>query len=357
MMSPCDDRWEDVSRRFPSGIQQKRIDKTMKAIVVHTGKGTIDLSWETISAPSPGPDDVLIDIHATGVNRADLLQARGLYPAPPGDSPILGLEAAGQIRAVGTAVEAWVPGDRVCALAPGGGYAEQVVLPQGLLIPLPDQWSYIQGAAVPEVWLTAYSNLCLEGAMRAGETVLIHAGASGVGTAAIQLGREMGARVAVTAGSDEKLERCRKLGAVMAINYKTNSFDNAVMSFTDHQGVDLILDCIGGPYLAQNIAILKPYGRLVTIGIMGGSQAPLDMAAVLMKSLTLKGTRLRARSREEKSRITREFRDRIWPLMVAGKIVPVVDRVFPITAACKAHQYVKDNRNIGKVILEVRSEN
>lgn len=328
----------------------------MKAIVVHTDKGAIDLSWEEISGVLPGPDDVLLDIHATAVNRADLLQARGLYPAPPGDSPVLGLEVAGQIQAVGTAVEAWVPGDRVCALALGGGYAEQIVLPQGLLIPLPDPWSYVMGAAVPEVWLTAYSNLCMEGAMRTGETVLIHAGASGVGTAAIQLSCELGARVAVTAGSDEKLTRCRELGAVITINYKSGNFDQAIMSRTDNQGVDLILDCIGGPYLEQNLSILKPYGRLITIGVMGGTRAPLDMAAVLMKSLTLKGTRLRALSREAKAQITRQFRDRIWPLMVAGKITPVVDRVFPITSANLAHQYVKDNRNIGKVILEVRPE-
>lgn len=326
----------------------------MKAIVVHKHKGGIDLIWEEVPDVSPGPDDVLLDIHATAVNRADLLQARGLYPAPPGDSPILGLELAGQIQAVGRNVEAWVPGDRVCALAPGGGYAEQAVLPQGLLIPLPDSWSYVGGAAVPEVWLTAYANLCLEGAMHAGETVLVHAGASGVGTAAIQIGRELGARIAVTAGSDQKLARCRELGAVLAINYHLDDFAAAVMSFTDNQGVDLILDCVGGPYLEKNISILKPYGRLITIGVMGGGKASLDMAAVLMKSLTVKGTRLRARSREEKARLTREFRDRIWPLMVAGKITPVVDRVFPITSAGVAHQYVKENRNIGKVILEVR---
>jgi putative PIG3 family NAD(P)H quinone oxidoreductase len=328
----------------------------MKAIVVHTDKGAIDLAWEEISGVSPGPDDVLLDIHATAVNRADLLQARGLYPAPPGDSPILGLEVAGQIKAVGRAVEAWVPGDRVCALALGGGYAEQIVLPQGLLIPLPDQWSYVLGAAVPEVWLTAYSNLCMEGSMQTGETVLIHAGASGVGTAAIQIGHALGAQVAVTAGSDEKLARCRELGAAITINYKSDNFDQAILSLTDNQGVDLILDCIGGPYLEQNLSILKPYGRLISIGVMGGAQAPLDMAAVLMKSLTLKGTRLRARSRKAKTQITRQFRDRIWPLLVAGKITPVVDHVFPVASANLAHQYVKDNRNIGKVILEVRPE-
>ena len=192
--------------------------------------------------------------------------------------------------------------------------------------------------------------------MQTGETVLIHAGASGVGTAAIQIGHALGAQVAVTAGSDEKLARCRELGAAITINYKSDKFDQAILSLTDNQGVDLILDCIGGPYLEQNLSILKPYGRLISIGVMGGAQAPLDMAAVLMKSLTLKGTRLRARSRKAKKQITRQFRDRIWPLLVAGKITPVVDRIFPVASANLAHQYVKDNRNIGKVILEVRPE-
>ena len=326
----------------------------MKAIVVRQQEGTTDLSWEDIPDLAPGPGEVLLDIHATAVNRADLLQVRGLYPPPTGESPILGLEAAGRIKAVGTGVEVWEPGDRICALAPGGGYAEQVVLPQGLLIPLPDHWSYAQAAAVPEVWLTAFSNLCMEGLLQAGETVLIHAGASGVGTAAIQLGRELGARVVVTAGSKEKRARCRELGAALAVNYQDEDFADAANTFTDNQGVDLILDCVGGPYFEQHLTLLKPYGRLISIGLLGGTKAPLDMAALLMKSLTLKGTRLRARTREAKAKITRQFRDCIWPLMVAGKISPVVDRIFPITSAGRAHQYVNDNRNIGKVILEVR---
>ncbi|MGD9331282.1 MAG: NAD(P)H-quinone oxidoreductase [Desulfobacterales bacterium] len=326
----------------------------MKAIVVRPQEGIAALSWEEIPDLAPGPGEILLDIHATGVNRADLLQARGLYPPPPGESPILGLEAAGRIAAVGADVEVWQPGDRVCALVPGGGYAEQVVLPQGLLIPLPDDWSYVQAAGVPEVWLTAYSNLCMEGSIQAGETVLIHAGASGVGTAAIQLGRELDARIAVTAGSEKKLARCRKLGAKLAINYREEDFSEAVNRFTENQGVDLILDCIGGPYLERHLALLRPYGRLISIGLLGGVSAPLDMAALLMKSLILKGTRLRARSPDAKVQITREFRDHIWPLLVAGKITPVVDRVFPITSADQAHQYVYDNRNIGKVILEIR---
>jgi putative PIG3 family NAD(P)H quinone oxidoreductase len=326
----------------------------MKAIIVHTDRNGIDLAWEDIPPLAPGPGEVLLDVHATAVNRADLLQARGLYPAPPDESQILGLEAAGRIAAVGEGVVTWRPGDRVCALALGGGYAEQVVLPEGVLIPLPDNWSYAKGAAVPEVWLTAYANLCMEGAMRDGQTVLIHAGASGVGTAGIQIAREWGARTAVTAGADDKLARCRELGADLAINYKAEDFVETLMAFTGRQGVDLILDCVGGAYLEGNIAILKPYGRLITIGLLGGTTARLDLAAVLMKSLTLKGTRLRARTREDKTEITRQFRDRLWPLLVAGKMTPVVDCVFPITSAGAAHQYVKDNRNTGKVILEVR---
>ena len=326
----------------------------MKAIVVHSEGRTPRLAWEEVPGPKPAAGQVLVEVHATAVNRADLLQARGLYPPPPGESPILGLEVAGAIRTIGPRVAGWRPGDRICALAPGGGYAEQAVLPQGLLIPLPDHWPYPAGAAVPEVWLTAFSNLCLEGGLQSGDSVLVHAGASGVGTAAIQIAREAGARVIVTAGSEEKRARCRELGAALAIDYRSDDFAKAVLTFTDDAGVDLVLDCIGGPNLARHIAILKPYGRLITIGVMGGAEGTLDMAQVLMKSLTLKGTRLRARSQQEKTELTRQFRDRIWPLLVAGKIRPVVDRVFPISAAAEAHRYVKANRNIGKVVLAVR---
>lgn len=329
--------------------------KAMKAIVVQPDAESPGMSWEEVADVVPGLTEVLVEVYATAVNRADLLQARGLYPPPPGDSRILGLELSGCILTVGRSVQGWRPGDRVCALAPGGGYAERAVLPQGLLMPLPDDWSYQEGAAVPEVWLTAYTNLCLEGGLKNGQTLLVHAGASGVGTAAIQLGKELGARVLVTAGSVEKRRRCRELGAAWAIDYQREDFAEAVMAFTDGEGVDLVLDCVGGPYLARHIGILKPYGRLITIGVMGGSRGSLDLAAVLMKSLTLKGTRLRARSRQEKAAITRRFRDRFWPLLVAGKMAPVVDRVFPITAAVEAHQYVRENRNIGKVILEVRA--
>jgi putative PIG3 family NAD(P)H quinone oxidoreductase len=325
----------------------------MKAIVIRKNNQVVQLLWNDAPDPVAGPDDVLVAVKATAVNRADLLQARGLYPPPPGDSDILGLEAAGEILAVGQAVTAWGPGDRVCALTPGGGYASRAAIPQEWLIPLPDDWSFAQGAAVPEVWLTADTNLFQEGGLQMGQTVLMHAGASGVGTAAIQLAKAMGAYVAVTASSDAKRELCRELGADITVDYQTENFREVITAWTDGEGVDLVLDCIGGPYLEDHIRLLKPYGRLVNIGVLGGRGGVLDLAAVLMKSLTIKGTRLRARAKREKGRITSAFRDRFWPLLVAGKLRPVIDRVYPISEAAAAHAYVEANRNCGKVVLEI----
>jgi putative PIG3 family NAD(P)H quinone oxidoreductase len=298
----------------------------------------------------------LIDVHATAVNRADLLQARGLYPPPDEESAILGLEAAGRVAAVGPEVDAWVPGDRVCALTPGGSYAEQVVVPQGWLIPLPPDWSFAEGAAVPEAWLTAYSNLWLEGKLEAGETALIHAGASGVGVAAIQIARELGAYVVATAGSEAKCARCRALGAQLALNYHQEQFRTAIHSQTPSAGIDLVLDCVGGPYLSQHLEVLRPGGRLILIGVLGGGQGTIDLANVLMKSLKIIGTRLRARNRQTKDAICQGFRDRIWPLLAAGKCQPIIDSRFPITDVAAAHQHVAQNLNIGKVILEIRTE-
>lgn len=325
----------------------------MKAITVQEKDQGIRLQWNEMPDPLCGAEEVLVAVNATGVNRADLLQARGLYPPPPGDSGILGLEAAGEIVAVGAEVTAWAPGDRVCALTPGGGYAELVAIHQDWLMPLPDHWSYAQGAAVPEVWLTADTNLFLAGGLQAGETVLIHAGASGVGTAAIQLAKAMEACVVVTAGSTTKRATCRDLGADIVIDYKRENFSEAVLARPHAEGVDLVLDCVGGPYLEDHIRLLKPYGRLINIGLLGGGSASIDMTLVLMKSLTIKGTRMRARTQNEKGRITEAFRDRFWPLLVAGKLRPVIDRIFPIQEAEAAHAHVKANRNIGKVILEV----
>ena len=325
----------------------------MKAIIVQGEKDNPTLVWGDAPEPVCGPDEVLVDVRAAAVNRADLWQARGHYPPPFGASAILGLEMAGVVREGGAAVPTFGAGDRVCALLPGGGYAERVTVPAGMLLRLPADWSFAQGAAVPEVWYTAYINLFDEGALKAGETALIHAGASGVGTAAIQLAVDAGARVFATAGSGEKVARCRELGAELAVNYKEGDFAAEVMAATDGAGVDVILDPVGGGYLARNIALLKPFGRLVNIANLGGSKGELDMGRVLGRRLRIIGSTLRGRPVAEKIAITRKFEADVWPKLADGRLRPIIDRVFPIVEAQAAHAYVLENRNIGKVILEL----
>jgi putative PIG3 family NAD(P)H quinone oxidoreductase len=327
----------------------------MKAIVVREQNEKPALVWEQVADIDYQPEEVLVDIKATAVNRADLLQAMGLYPPPPGESEILGLEMAGVIAAVGAAVEGWRIGDRVLALLPGGGYAQKAAVHHRMLIRMPDTWSFAEGAAIPEVWLTAFVNLFIEGALKAGEAVMIHAGASGVGTAAIQLAREAGAVVYVTAGSKSKMDRCCLLGASLAINYKEDDFYAKVMAATDTKGVDLVLDPVGGAYLEQNLKLLKENGRLVNIGLLGGNIAELNLTTVLGKSLRIIGSRMRSRPLAEKIAITGQFEKRFWPMLEAGRLQPVVDQVFPIAEAQAAHAYVRQNRNIGKVVLEVNS--
>ena len=325
----------------------------MKAIVVKKTNKTPLLVWEEVPDIQYGPEEVLVEVKATAVNRADLLQALGLYPPPSGESEILGLEMAGVIVATGLEVRNRRIGDRVLALLPGGGYAQQVAVHHQMLISLPDSWSFAEGAAIPEVWLTAFINLFLEGDLKSTETVTIHAGGSGVGTAGIQMARETGATVYVTAGTEAKLKKCRGLGAAMAINYREQDFLNEIMAATGGKGIDLILDPVGGAYLNQNLQLLKENGRLVNIGLLGGSSAEINLATVLGKSLRIIGSRLRSRPLAEKIAITQQFKERFWPMLADGKLQPVIDRVFPITDAQAAHQYVAENRNTGKVILEI----
>ena len=327
----------------------------MKAIVVKPEKDKPQLVWEEVPDIKPGPDQVLVEIKATAVNRADLLQAMGHYPPPAGESDILGLEMAGVISAIGEQVDGRILGERVMGLLAGGGYAQQVAIHPEMLIQLPDSWSFEQGAAVPEVWLTAFSNLFMEGNLTPGERVMIHAGGSGVGTAGIQMAREAGAVVYVTAGSEAKLDRCRQLGAALAINYKEHDFVESVRGVTRGQGVDLILDPVGGAYLEQNLDLLNENGRLINIGLLGGSTAELNLGAILGKSLRIIGTRLRSRPLAQKVEITQLFADRFWPLLESGRLKPVVDSVFPITDAQAAHDYVRQNRNTGKVVLKIAS--
>lgn len=328
----------------------------MKAIVVKKSDKEPILSWQDVPDISHSSTEVLVDIKATAVNRADLLQAQGLYPPPSGESEILGLEMCGVIAAVGDAAEGWQVGDRVLGLLSGGGYAQQVAIDPRMLIRLPDSWSFAEGAAVPEVWLTAFSNLFMEGALQSGETVMLHAGGSGVGTAGIQMAHEAGATVYVTAGTAAKLGKCRELGAGLAVNYKEQDFFEAVMDATDRQGVDLILDPVGAAYLTQNLNLLKVNGRLVNIGLLGGSTAEFDMGAVLGKSLRIIGSRLRARPLTQKISITRQFKERFWPMLEEGRLQPIIDRIFPIQEAQAAHGHVRQDKNTGKVILQISND-
>ncbi|MEB2283696.1 MAG: NADPH:quinone oxidoreductase [Polyangiaceae bacterium UTPRO1] len=325
----------------------------MKATLIATD-GSGNLSWGEAPAPALGSDTVLVDVHATAVNRADLLQRRGLYPPPPGESAILGLEAAGIVAAVGAGVTRVRPGDRVCCLLAGGGYAEQVVVHEAMALPIPDGLDFAQAAAIPEAFYTAFVNIVQEGSLARGERVLVHAGASGVGTAAIQLVKARGAVVYVTAGSDEKVARCVALGAEAGVNYKTESFAERIAALTGKQGVDVILDCVGGSYLEPNIASLKPRGRLVVIGLMGGVKAEVNLGLLVSRRLRIVGSVLRSRSLAEKIAITDAFAVEVLPLFRKGALQPIVDRVYPITDAAAAHDYVAANRNFGKVVLRVR---
>ena len=321
----------------------------MRAIVVD---GDERLHWQEVEDPTCAGHQVIVDVHASAVNRADLLQRAGHYPPPPGAPPYMGLEMCGTIRQTGDQVCGWNVGDRVLALLSGGGYAEQVAVPADHLIALPDDWGFARGAAVPEVFLTAFVNLFLEARLQPGETVLIHGGGSGVGTAAIQLARMSNCRVIATAGTDAKTARCQALGAELAINYRERDFAEATFAHCD--GVDVILDISAADYLERNIRLLNPMGRLVFIALLSGTHAPLDMGQVLGKRLRLIGSTLRNRTDAEKTTITRTFRERFWQSIEEGVIEPVIDTVWPIEQVEKAQQMLAQNKNIGKVILAVR---
>ena len=326
----------------------------MKAIVVQHGQEGNPLRWEDVADPAYGADGVLVNIHAAALNRADLMQRAGNYPPPPGAPDIMGLEMAGQIVALGDKVTQWQVGDRVCALLPGGGYAEQVNVPQQLLMPIPEAWSYAQAAAIPEVFYTAYVNLFMEANLQPGETVLIHGGASGVGTAAIQMAHQAGCQVLTTAGTDEKIGRCAELGADLAINYKQDDFVARVKAHTASAGVDVILDIVGAAYLERNLELLKIRGRLVFISLLGGAQTELNIGALMRRRLRLIGSVLRPRSLEEKVEIKDRFMTQFWGQLLDGAIQPIIDSVYPIEKTAEAHDHMANNKNIGKIILQVR---
>ncbi len=310
------------------------------------------LRWDEVPLAPLAPDMVRVRVRATAVNRADLLQRIGRYPVPKGASPIMGLEAAGVVTQIGADVMGVHPGARVCVLLEGGGYAEYVDCHPGMLLPIPTRMSFDEAAALPEVYYTAYLNLYLEGALAAGETVLLHAAASGVGTAALQLCRRSGNEVIATA-SASKLDTVRALGATLAIDRRASLFVDAVREHTGGRGVDVILDPVGGAYLADNIASLAKGGRLVVIGLLGGASADLPLGTLLMKRLRVVGSVLRSRSREEKLAITASLLRDVWPGIEDGTLLPVIDRRMPITDAHEAHEALRSNETIGKVVLTI----
>jgi NADPH2:quinone reductase len=296
---------------------------------------------------------VLIRVAAAGVNRPDVMQRKGLYPPPPGASDVPGLEVAGTIETMGEGVREWRGGDTVCALVAGGGYAEYCVAPASQCLAVPRGVSVIAAAAIPETFFTVWTNVFERGGLQARETALFHGGSSGIGTTAIQLASARGARVFVTAGSDEKCRACETLGAERAINYRSEDFVEVVKDRTDGRGVDLILDIIGAPYLDRNLRALAMAGRLVQIGLIGGSEAPLDLRRVLGRRLTITGSTLRPRTVEEKSAIADALRREVWPLIETGRVKPVIYRTFPLRDAAAAHRLMESSEHIGKIVLTV----
>jgi len=299
---------------------------------------------------------VRIRVAAFALNRGDLLQRLGLYPPPPGASEIMGLECAGRVAEVGADVTGWKPGDRVMALLAGGGYAEEVVAPAACLLPVPERLNLTSAAATPEVFLTVHQNVFQHAELAEGEWLLVHGGASGIGTTAIQLAKEAGAKVIITAGSEDKCARCRELGADVAVNYKQASFAEAVREATGGRGVDVVLDHIGADYLADNLASLAVDGRLVMIGLMSGARTEINLGLVVGKRLRIQGSTLRARSAAQKGALIASFQERFGAALEAGRVAPVVDRVLPMAEIEQAHKLMQASGHFGKIVLEVAGD-
>lgn len=323
----------------------------MKAVVITSPGGPEVLQLQEVEDPQLKDDEVLIKVHATALNRADTLQRRGLYPPPPGASPYLGLECSGTVESVGKNVSRWNVGNQVCALLTGGGYAEKVAVPAGQVLPVPPGVSLTEAAGLPEVACTVWSTIFMTSHLASGESLLVHGGSSGIGTFAIQIAKYWGARVFVTAGSEEKLAFCKNLGADVCINYKTEDFVARVKEETEGKGVDVILDSIGASYFKKNLESLNYDGRLFVIGTMGGAVAELDFRSLLGKRQTVQAAGLRSRSPENKAVIVREVEEKVWPAIVAGKVKPVVYKSFPLSEAGEAHRLMESSNHIGKILL------
>ena len=305
------------------------------------------------AAPQAGPGDVLIKVAYAGVNRPDCLQRSGRYPPPPGASPILGLEASGHVVAVGEGVTQWRVGDAVCGLANGGAYAEYVAIPQGQVLPVPKGLSLLQAAALPENYFTVWTNVFQRGRLQSGETFLVHGGSSGIGLTAIQLAKAFGARVLCTVGNTDKVEACLKAGADVAINYRTQDFVDEALAATAQQGVNIILDMVGGDYMQRNLKALSVDGRLVQIAFLQPSKTEVDWIALMVKRLTFTGSTLRPRSVADKAKMAAELKQNVWPMMEQGKCLPVIHQVFDLDQAAQAHALMESSTHIGKIMLKV----
>ena len=323
----------------------------MKAIALHNPGPEYRLELNEIAPPEPGNTEILIKVAAAGVNRADILQARGAYPPPPGAPETLGLEVSGHVAAIGKNVSGFKPGDAVCALLPGGGYADHALAHVECVLPLPPDLNLVDAAALPEALFTAWTNVIDTGRLTAGETLLIHGGTSGIGVAAIQMFSALGFTLFATAGNDEKCHLCESLGARRAINYRTEDFVAVVGELTNGRGVDVILDMVGGGYVQRNMAAAAPWGRIVNIAYQNGAKVALDLNPLLRKRLTLTATTLRARTIAEKQAIRDALAERAWPLVGSGRIKPVIDTRFALADAQQAHRRVISGDHIGKILL------
>jgi len=325
----------------------------MKCIEISKPGGPEVLVPAERATPSPKPNEILVKVAAAGVNRPDVAQRAGKYPPPPDASDLPGLEIAGEVAACGSEAKLWKVGDRICALAHGGGYAEYCVVPEVQALPVPKGLSMVEAASLPETCFTVWSNVYDRGRLAPGESLLVQGGTSGIGVTAIQMARAMGNRVFATAGSDEKCAACVKLGADKAINYRTQDFAAEVKSATGGKGVDVVLDMVGGDYVQREISCLAEDGRLVFIAVLGGWKAELILTDIMRKRLTVTGSTLRPRPVAFKGEIARRLKEKVWPLIEAGKIRPVVYKTFPLAQAADAHRLMESSQHIGKIVLEI----
>ncbi|MBN9252803.1 MAG: NAD(P)H-quinone oxidoreductase, partial [Mesorhizobium sp.] len=322
--------------------KEHRIPEKMTAVAISEPGGPLVLKTEKRDVPQPGPGEILIRVHAAGVNRPDILQRKGAYPAPAGASDLPGLEVAGDVAALGEGAQRWRVGDQVCALTPGGGYAEYVVVHASHALPLPAGFTYTEAAAVPETYFTVWHNVFERGALKAGETLLVHGGSSGIGTTAIQLASAFGARVIATAGSKEKCDTCLKLGADRAVNYREEDFVQAVKEATDGTGANVILDMVGGDYVGRNYSAAAVEGRIVQIATQAGAIASADFSKLMVKRLVHTGSTLRPRSVEFKGAVAAALEVQVWLLLAARKVAPVMDMIFPLKEAWRAHERMEE---------------